>query len=75
VIWFFVLGHERRVSETRLALEGDGYELIVSDSSGNHVEHFTELPKLLAREHELVAAWRAQGWRPTTVKVPALPTV
>ncbi|HEV8235844.1 MAG TPA: hypothetical protein VGP84_14640 [Gemmatimonadaceae bacterium] len=25
--------------------------------------NFVELPKLLAREHELLQAWRAQGWR------------
>ena len=71
VVWFFALGHERRACETRLALEGPGYELIVSDSSGSHVERFDELSKLLGREHEIIAAWRAQGWRPTVAKAPA----
>lgn len=68
VIWFYVLGQERRVCETRLAAEEDGFELIIGDSSGSHVEHFRDLPELLRREHEVLAAWRAQGWQPTTAQ-------
>ncbi len=71
MIWVYVLGQERRVCETRLAGDGEGYELILGDSAGTHVEGFRELPDLLRREHEILAAWRAQGWQPTTAKVSA----
>jgi hypothetical protein len=63
MVWFYARGAERRSCETRLAIEGDGYELVVRDASETRIERFTDLPKLLAREHELLAAWRAQGWR------------
>jgi hypothetical protein len=64
VIWFFARGsHERRSCETRLAFDGDGYELVVQDEDRSRVEVFDELRPLLAREHELLAAWRALGWR------------
>ena len=39
--------------------------MIVTDNDGPHVERFDELSNLLAREHEPLAAWRAQGWRET----------
>jgi hypothetical protein len=63
MVWFYVRGNERRSCETRLALDGQGYELIVTDESGTHTERFSELHKLLSREHELLAAWVALGWR------------
>ena len=66
MVWFYALGQERRICETRLAAEADGYELVVTDSAGTRVEHFAELSQLLHREHELLAAWRAQGWRSAT---------
>jgi hypothetical protein len=63
MVWFYSRGADKRSCETRLALDGQGYELIVTDADGVHVERFDELSNLLAREHELLAAWRAQGWR------------
>ena len=63
MVWFFGRGYENRSCETRLAADGDGYELIVTDGDMTHSEKFADLPRLLAREHELLAAWRAQGWR------------
>lgn len=54
---------ERLSCETRLAFDGPGYELVVEDASGSHVERYGDLGRLLAREHELLAAWRALGWR------------
>lgn len=66
MVWFFQRGAERRFCETRLGADGTGYELIVNDGSGSHSEHFAELPKLLSREHEVLSAWRAQGWRPAS---------
>jgi hypothetical protein len=63
MVWFYARGAERRSCETRLAIEGDGYELVVRDASDIRIERFSDLRKLLGREHELLTAWRAQGWR------------
>lgn len=71
MVWFFALGEDRRRCETRLAEDGAGYELVITDSAGEHVERFDTLPNLLSREHEVIAAWRAQGWREATIKRPA----
>ena len=65
MLWFFVRAPgERRTCETRLAVAGEGYELVVTDDTGVHAEAFRDLSSLLAREHELLGAWRAMGWRP-----------
>jgi hypothetical protein len=64
MVSFYVRGQERRSCETRLAEDDHGYELVLNDAAGSHIERFLTLRKLLAREHELFAAWRAQGWRP-----------
>lgn len=64
MVWFFVRGRDQRSCETRLAAADAGFELIINDGSGDHVETFADIAKLLSREHEVVAAWRAQGWRP-----------
>jgi hypothetical protein len=63
VIYFFRRGDETRMAETRLSSSGDGYELIITEQGQAHTEPFVALPQLLAREHELIQAWRAQGWR------------
>jgi hypothetical protein len=63
VVWFFVLGDARRSCETRLAGERGGYDLLVTVGGHTQTEHFDNMAQLLAREHELIAAWRAQGWR------------
>jgi hypothetical protein len=63
VVWFYTRGEHKRSIETRLALDGKGYELVITDEQDSHVESFQRLPDLLAREHELLAAWRAAGWR------------
>jgi len=63
VIYFFRRGTDRRSCETRLRGDGPGYELVVTDAGTERIEPFTELADMLAREHELLQAWRAQGWR------------
>ena len=63
MVWFYVRGGERRSCETRLALVGDGYELVVREGGQCRTEPFRDLHRLLAREHQLLTAWRAQGWR------------
>ena len=63
MIWFYRRGNESRTCETRLAADGVGYELVVNADNHVQIERFDQLNKLLAREHELLAAWRALGWR------------
>ena len=48
--------------ETRLSADGAGYELVIAEDGVERVDHYTTMERLLAREHELVQAWRAQGW-------------
>lgn len=68
MVWFFALGRDSRRCETRIARDGGGYELVVTDASGEHTEHFANLANVLSREHQLRTAWRAQGWRERTEK-------
>ena len=40
------------------------YELIITGPNGKpRVERYTERAALLRRQHELLTAWKAQGWR------------
>jgi hypothetical protein len=73
LVYFFVLGEKRRRCETRLAAEGNGFELVITDGPAEHVEHFDDLANVLSREHELVTAWRAQGWSDRTAQRRAEP--
>ena len=63
MIYFFRRGQSQRAAETRLNPLGAGYELVVTTDGETVVEPFSDLPGLLAREHELLQAWRAIGWR------------
>ena len=68
MVWSYDFGMERRSCETRLACEGEGYELVIDDSGSTRVESFRRYRLLLAREHELLTQWQAEGW---TVRRPA----
>lgn len=63
MVHFFRRGDQKLSAETRLNPNGPGYELVISEDAVEHIESFETLPQLLAREHELLLAWRAQGWR------------
>lgn len=40
------------------------YELTITDPGGkSRVERYTERAQMLRRQHELLTAWKAQGWR------------
>jgi hypothetical protein len=67
MLYFFRRGDSALSCETRLNPDGPGYQLVISENNVRRIEHFNELPKLLAREHELLLAWRAQGWRDLTL--------
>jgi len=38
---------------------------VITENGKTRIESFDKLPKLLEREHELLQAWRAQGWGDT----------
>ncbi len=44
-------------------MDGEGYELVIRDPGKMHIERFSDFRKLLSREHQLLTAWKAQGWR------------
>lgn len=63
MIWFY----ERRGShlrcEVREALEGDRYELVITDPHGTErVETFSDSRALTRRSRELEDEWRTEGW-------------
>jgi hypothetical protein len=63
VLYFLRRGDATLTCETRLNPQGPGYQLVLTESEHERIENFAELRNLLAREHELLRAWRAQGWR------------
>lgn len=62
MVFFYRRADERLSCETRLNPDGPGYQLVVTQNDCLHVEHFGGIAALLAREHQLLQAWRAQGW-------------
>jgi hypothetical protein len=59
--------------ETRLNPNGPGFQLVITENARERIEDFDELADLLAREHELLQAWRAQGWRDVGTPKPTAP--
>jgi hypothetical protein len=49
--------------EVRHSADDTGFELVVIGVGQSHTERFRTITALLAREHELTAAWRALGWQ------------
>jgi hypothetical protein len=62
MLYVFVRGSQRKTCETRLSADGAGYELVVSEEGVERIDHYASMERMLAREHELLQAWRAQGW-------------
>jgi hypothetical protein len=73
MISFYEYSGRRRSCETRLSADGIGFELVVTDLDEHHVERFDDIAALLAREHELLAAWKALGWRILSPAVSSAP--
>ena len=73
MVYFFRRGDVRLSAETRLDPDGPGFQLVIVENGETRIESFTELPKLLAREHELLQAWRAQGWQDVGAPKPTPP--
>lgn len=62
MIWTFARDNERMSCEAREAMLW--YELVVTLPDGaTRVERYTERAGMLRRQHELLCAWKAQGWR------------
>jgi hypothetical protein len=60
--WLFAKGSQRMSCEAREAMLW--YELVVTAPDGVvRVERYTERAGMLRRQHELLCAWKAQGWR------------
>ena len=61
MVWNFAKGGQRMSCESREAMLW--YELVVTSAAGDaRVERYTERAQLLRRQHELLCAWKAQGW-------------
>ena len=73
VLYFFRRGADALSCETRLNPDGPGFQLVITENNVARVEDFSQLPRLLAREHELLLAWRAQGWREIGAPSPTPP--
>jgi hypothetical protein len=41
----------------------DAYDLVITIEGATHVESFSDLTRMLARERALLRGWRAHGWR------------
>jgi hypothetical protein len=52
-----------RSCEARLSAAGDTYELVITIDGASHVEPFSSLSALLARQRALLSNWRAHGWQ------------
>lgn len=58
----FAKGNQRQSCDVRE--ESLWYELIITEPNGKtRVERYTERAAMLRRQHELLTAWKAQGWR------------
>jgi hypothetical protein len=63
MVYFLRRGAEALSCETRLHPSAPGFQLVVSENAREEIEDYDDLPAMLAREHELLQTWRAQGWR------------
>ena len=60
--WMFAKGGQRMICESRETMLW--YELVITSPDGvARVERYTERAQLLRRQHELLCAWKAQGWQ------------
>ncbi len=63
MIWFYERSGTHLRCEVRQAIEGDRYELVITDESGSErIEWFSDSKELTRRSRELENEWRTQGW-------------
>ena len=73
VLYFLRRGADSMSCETRLNPNGPGFQLVITESGDERIEDFDDLHQLLAREHDLLTSWRAQGWREVGAPTPTPP--
>ena len=60
-VMLFIKGNRRQSCEIQEA--SLWYELHITEANGvARVERYTERAAMLRRQHELLTAWKAQGW-------------
>jgi hypothetical protein len=63
MIWFYEKRGTHLRCEVRQAVEGDRYELVITDPDGHErVESFMDSRELTRRSRELETEWRGEGW-------------
>jgi hypothetical protein len=71
MIWFFERESERLQYEIRREMTGDGYELVVRESSARKVEMVTSPAELIERSQNVWMGLLSGGWRPLPSQDPA----
>jgi hypothetical protein len=70
--WMFTKGGQRMSCEVREAMLW--YELVITSADGTvRVERYTERAGMLRRQHELLCAWKAQGWSEVVAEAEPVP--
>lgn len=63
MIWFYERRGRHLRCEVREAVEGDRYELVITDPHGNErVETFSDSKALTRRSRQLEDQWFTEGW-------------
>ena len=56
-------GPASRSCQARVHPDGETFELVITIDGASHVEPFSSLSAMLARERALLSNWRAHGWQ------------
>jgi hypothetical protein len=67
MLYILARGREQKTLQVRQNPAGAGYQLLITENDQQVDESYRDLPSLLLREHQLVTAWRAAGWREAVV--------
>lgn len=63
MIWFYERQGSHLRCEVRQAVEGDRYELVITNADGQErVEAFMDSRELTRRSRQLEDEWRDEGW-------------
>jgi hypothetical protein len=63
MIWFYERRGAHLRCEVRQTVEGDRYELVITEPDGSErIEAFVDSKELTKRSRQLEDEWRTQGW-------------
>ncbi len=63
MIWFYAKQGRHLRCEVRPLVEGDRFDLIITDADGGErVEHFEDSASVTRRSQQLEAEWLTEGW-------------